>query len=320
MRIKKHYWNRNYSPIITNIFILGGRINMSFIAIDTALEEQIQQLIENNGPDKNNYAEVLNLIDGVNSEEIQNLRALMKPILNPQTIIGFSYTKPFGYNGDFFIIEKIYQHYVNADERYRKWDEFFHTFPAAIAVVNRKALAKDVLSNLNSSAGNNEKKVMILGSGPVTEVYEYFQQHPDNRLVFDLLDLDKRSIAYAKNKHRQYLQYLTFFNQNVIRFTPETKYDLIWSAGLFDYFKDKHFVYMIRKYYEFVKDGGEMIIGNFNVVNPSRKIMEVLGDWFLYHRSEDELIRFAAQAGIPPHKVEVIKEPLGINLFLKISK
>ncbi len=63
-----------------------------------------------------------------------------------------------------------------------------------------------------------------------------------------------------------------------------------------------------------------MIIGNFNVNNPSRKIMEVLGDWFLYHRSEEEVIKFAIQAGIPRDKAEVIKEPLGINLFLKVIK
>lgn len=293
---------------------------MNLIYIDSQLEELIQQLFENNGPDPTQYASILNLIDAIDPDEIAVFRELMQPILNPATIIGFSYTKPFGYNGDFFIIEKIYQHYVNPDKEYKKWDEFFHTFPAAIAVVNRKALAKSVLTKLNETSHGDTKKVMILGSGPVTEVYEYFNQNTDNHLVFDLLDLDNRSIAYAKNKHRKNLQYMTFHNQNVIRYTPEKKYDLIWSAGLFDYFKDKHFVYMIKKYYDFVSEGGEMIIGNFNVENPSRKIMEVLGDWFLYHRSAEELVDFAIRAGIPKQNIEVLSEPLGINLFLKLKK
>ncbi len=63
-----------------------------------------------------------------------------------------------------------------------------------------------------------------------------------------------------------------------------------------------------------------MIIGNFNTNNPSRRIMEILGDWFLYHRSEEELKGFAMQAGIAKEKIEVIREPLGINLFLRIKK
>lgn len=293
---------------------------MNFTQTDTLLETQIEKLFAKNGPDPDEYQTIFQLIDSLDTADITYFRELMQPILNPNTIIGFSFTKPFGYNGDFFIIEKIYQQYINPNEKYIKWDTFFHTFPAAIAVINRKTLAKEVLTQLNGSSNNDNKNVLILGSGPVTEVYEYFQQNPENRLIFDLLDLDNRSIAYAKNKHRQNLSCMTFRNQNVIRYTPETKYDLIWSAGLFDYFKDKHFVYLIKRYYEFVKEGGEMIIGNFNMENPSRKIMEVLGDWFLYHRYEGELIEFAVRAGISKENIEVIKEPLGINLFLKLKK
>jgi hypothetical protein len=48
--------------------------------------------------------------------------------------------------------------------------------------------------------------------------------------------------------------------------------------------------------------------------------MEILGDWFLYHRSEEELVKFALQAGVPENKIEVISEPLGINLFLRVRK
>lgn len=284
------------------------------------LNQVIESLFANHGPEPHQYQQILQAFDNINADDIDAFRELMKPILNPNTIIGFSYTKPFGYNGDFFIIEKIYQRYINPDEKYQKWDAFFHTFPAAIAVINRKTLAKQVLTKLNNSINGKQKNVLILGSGPVTEVYEYFQENDENHLVFDLLDLDKRSIAYAKNKHRKNIGVMHFNNKNVIRYSPDKKYDLIWSAGLFDYFKDKHFVYLIKRYYEFVKEGGEMIIGNFNVENPSRKIMEILGDWFLYHRYEEDLMNFAHRAGIPKQNIEVVSEPLGINLFLRLKK
>ncbi len=149
----------------------------------------------------------------------------MKPILNPGTIIGFSFTKPFGYNGDFFIIEKIYQHYISPDPKYKKWDTFFHTFPAAIAVVNRKRLAIDVLLDLNENSGGRSKDILILGSGPVTEVHEYFLGTDENHLQFDLLDLDKRAITYARSKHKENLNCMNFHNHNVIRYVPEKKYD-----------------------------------------------------------------------------------------------
>lgn len=280
----------------------------------------IVDLLKKNGPDPEDFDQVLHFVNNLPDTEIEAFREAMKPILNPSTIIGFSFTKPFGYNGDFFIIEKIYQHFVNPDEKYRKWDKFFHLLPAAIAVVNRKTLAIEILGKQNTQSGGDATKVLILGSGPVTEVYEFSQQNPHNSLVFDLIDLDVRAINYARLKNKDFLSKLTFHNQNVIRFSPEKKYKLIWSAGLFDYFRDKHFVYLLKKYYEFLEDGGEMIVGNFNVENPSRRIMEILGDWFLYHRSKDELYYFAHQAGIPADKTEIISEPLGINLFLRVTK
>jgi SAM-dependent methyltransferase len=293
---------------------------MSNLDVLFTIPIKLAELFEKNGPDHHEYDFILKIIDQISADEIEEFRAVMQPILNPGTIIGFSFTKPFGYNGDFFIIEKIYQRYVSPDVRYKKWDEFFHHFPAAIAVVNRKKLAIEILSNLHQNNNSNNTDVLILGSGPVTEVYEFHTENPHNHLVFDLVDLDKRAIAYAKAKNKNFLSGMSFHNVNVIRHVPEKSYDLIWSAGLFDYFRDKHFVYLLKKYYEYVKPGGEMIIGNFNVENPSRRIMEILGDWFLNHRSEDELMRFALQAGISKDNIEVIREPLGINLFLKVRK
>lgn len=286
----------------------------------SSLNTYLEELFAKDGPDPEDFEAVLKFVDSLKPEDIDSFRKAMQPILNPGTIIGFSYTKPFGYNGDFFIIEKIYQLYVNPDSRYRKWDAFFHLLPAARAVVNRKKLAIEMLTQLNTEAGGDARKVLILGSGPMTEVFEYFQKTPENHLYFDLIDLDQRAIEYASRKNKAYMEYLRFFNKNAIRFVPDTTYDLIWSAGLFDYFKDKHFVFLLKRYFEFVAAGGQMAIGNFNTENPSRKIMEVLGDWFLYHRSEEELLKFAAQAGISGELSEVLREELGINLFLRLRK
>jgi extracellular factor (EF) 3-hydroxypalmitic acid methyl ester biosynthesis protein len=289
--------------------------------IDTiGFEAFAEMLFEKNGPDPEEFEDVLRFVDMIRADEVEAFRQAMKPILTPASIIGFCFSKPFGYSGDFFIIEKIYQKYISTDSRFRKWDEFAHRFPAVIAVVNRKKLAIEVLKELNEKAAGNTKNVLILGSGPVTEVYEYMKETPENSLVFDLLDLDQRAIDYAKNKNREFLHCMRFENKNVIRYVPEKQYDLIWSAGLFDYFKDKHFVFLLKKFYEHVLPGGEMIIGNFNVENPSRKIMEVLGDWFLFHRSDEELLGFAQQAGIPAEKASVLAEPIGVNLFLRAVK
>lgn len=284
------------------------------------IDTYIKEMFAKNGPDKHEFLELYGLLNQVKAEDIPHIRKLIAPLLNKNTLIGFSHTKPFGYSGDFFIIEKLYQYYTSPDERYRKWDEFLLSSGAVSAVRNRKTLAIEIFEQLNEKAMGLQQDVMILGSGPVTETFEFFEKHPDSPLIYTMIDMDKRAIAYAKSKNRKYLDRMTFHNANVIRFNPNKKFDLIWSAGLFDYFKNKHFVFLLKRYYQYLNEGGEMIIGNFNIDNPSRKSMEILCDWFLYHRSVDELKQFAIQAGIEQTKIDVLREPSGINLFLRVRK
>lgn len=279
----------------------------------------LKRILSQYGPHNEDYNHVIDIVNQLNSEEeIENFRNLMDPVLTPETIIGHSFQKPLGYSGDYQIIEKIYQNYKNPRNEFVKWDEFFHCLPAAIAVNNRKQMAVRLLQELNQRAGGSPLKVLILGSGPATEVKEYMDLCPQNSLYFDLVDFDQCAIDYAIRKNRNHLEFLTFHNKNVLRFNPDYCYDFIWSAGLFDYFQDRHFIRLLRRMFVALNPGGQMIIGNFSTSNPSRKIMEILGDWYLHHRSEEQLRQFALEAGVPQADISILREPLGINLFLKV--
>ncbi len=93
---------------------------------------------------------------------------------------------------------------------------------------------------------------------------------------------------------------------------------MVWSAGLFDYFDDKIFTRLLKKIISWTKPGGEVIIGNFSNRNPSRNYMELIGDWFLVHRTEEKLIEIARAAGAKTDNISVGKELEGVNLFLHV--
>jgi hypothetical protein len=76
---------------------------------------------------------------------------------------------------------------------------------------------------------------------------------------------------------------------------------------------------MISKYYKYLTEGGEFIIGNFSNSNPTRRLMEVLSDWYLNHRSKNDLVRMALEANAEEDSVDVDMEELGVNLFLRIK-
>ncbi|HDJ33106.1 MAG TPA: class I SAM-dependent methyltransferase [Bacteroidetes bacterium] len=280
--------------------------------------EFLRELVIKGGPEVQDYDRLVDLVNGLDPEQYPAFREVIAPALTEHSLQGWTLHKPFGYAGDFMVIEKIYQQHVSPNFLYRNWDRFYHIQHAARAVRNRKEFFKQLCVQLESK-NNSEKHVLILGSGPATDVFEYLESCPDSKIRFELIDWDQNAIDYATEKNRKHLNKITFHKMNVLRFRSHLLYDMIWSAGLFDYFKEKHFIYLLKKFEPLVADGGEMVVGNFSRKNPTRCLMEAMGEWYLIHRSEYELMKLCLEAGIMEERVMIDREPLGINLFLRIK-
>lgn len=62
--------------------------------------------------------------------------------------------------------------------------------------------------------------------------------------------------------------------------------------------------------------GGMVAVGNFSTANPCRGYLEVVGNWYLRYRSQDEMLQFAIDAGFSEDSVEVRVDDTGLNLLL----
>jgi SAM-dependent methyltransferase len=285
---------------------------------DTRKKLFIKFLVDSGGPDVPDYERFTSIVNDLDGKYLDDFREILNPILNINTLIGYGYTKPFGYSGDFYLIDNIYSYHINEDKKFRNWDIFFQNQAGAIAVRNRKDYFISQCRNLVLSHPG-EKKVLILGSGPATDVNEFLTNYQGGDISFDLVDYDQNAIDYSSKKNKKFERFISYYKVNVLRFEPFRRYDLIWSAGLFDYFREKHFVYLVKKYFNYLADGGKFVIGNFSTENPTKNLMEVLSDWYLNHRSKEDLLRIAGKAGIVNGRVSVDAEDLEVNLFLKIK-
>jgi 2-polyprenyl-3-methyl-5-hydroxy-6-metoxy-1,4-benzoquinol methylase len=281
--------------------------------------EFLKYLVENGGPELHDYEEFTSIVNKLEPANVDSFRDKIKTVLNENTLIGHGFVKPFGYPGDFTLIDKIYSFDINQDARYKNWDIFFQNQPGANAVRNRKDYFIEYCKKL---VGRKENpKVLILGSGPASDVYEFLSNYSgENKINIDLIDFDQSAIDFSKEKNKKFNGQITYNKINALRFNSYKLYDLIWSAGLFDYFKDKHFTFLIRKYINCLAEDGEMVISNFSTKNPTKRLMEVLSDWYLNLRTESDLFRIASDANVDKELVSVEKEPLGINLFLVVKK
>ena len=291
----------------------------------------IEKLVAKGGPAPSEYDAFDQWLDKVAAERRQGrlsdqnlevLRSAFQEALSPRTLQGFSYTKPHGYTGDFEIIDRMYTKHVTDEDHLENWDLYFQRQSAPVAVRNRKSYFLRLAASLQSTfSGKDALPVLNVASGPARDVFEYFACPPTNgALCFDCIDNDPDAISYARELCAPYSDRIDFHNANALRFNTDRNYQLIWSAGLFDYLGDKVFRFLLRNLLGMLREDGELVVGNFAPNNPTKNYMELIGDWHLYYRDASDLKRLAKNCGVAAEDLRIGREPENVNLFLHVKR
>jgi hypothetical protein len=110
--------------------------------------------------------------------------------------------------------------------------------------------------------------------------------------------LDQDPLSCEEVKRRFAKCKVTVLNRNVtaaLRLT-DTNYDLIYAAGLYDYLNEKVAVRLNAHLISILAPGGRLVVPNFLQSAPNRASMELLQDWFLIYRDENEIRSLVAKA------------------------
>lgn len=286
----------------------------------------LQEVIANGGPETRQYETLHRVFADITTayqsgrlsgEELAVLQSgFCEEDDSMKTILGHCRSKPFGYAGDFLIIDKIYRQQVTADERFEKWDQFWHEQPACKAVRNRKSYFIRTIRDM--LARKAPVRLLNVASGPARDLAEAYACIDPSLLQTVCVEADEHAINYAKELNERQASQISFVHKNIFRFNTDEQFDMVWSAGLFDYFEDRVFIRLLQKFMSWTKPGGEVVIGNFGDHNPTRNYMELIGEWYLHHRSAEELITMAYEAGARREAVSVRQEEEGVNLFLHV--
>ena len=293
------------------------------------LDGVMHDLIATGGPMPSDYA-VMNqrlraLGDAVRAEVVtrREVLAYAKDLTARHfhgTMQSQALERKYGYSGDFEIIDSIYRMQTAADPALRRWDLYFHAQAAPVAVRNRKAYFQRLLDQHANTRLTKPLHVLNVASGPARDVREWVLENPGAEVFFDCIDADVHAIDHARRLCAPFIERVEFHHRNAMRFLPQKGYDLVWSAGLFDYLMDRSFVFLLKSLLAVTRPGGEVVVGNFSDFNPSRDYMELLGDWVLNHRTARTLTELAREAGAAPENITVQWEPEGVNLFLHVRR
>ncbi len=278
----------------------------------------------------NRFVEGLVKIDGLikgrpNEEQIRKRFFENCGILDQSPLHHRMRHKPLGYSGDYLLLDWILTTRIAGNGLGKIWDALFHDYPGAIAVRNRKQILQSYLEGFRKS--HSKVSFLDLACGSCRYVLEIMNE-ADNKgtLAFlqdiTFVDYQADAIEFAKVLYGQmpFKVQPQWTSCNVLRFKPSRKYNFIWSSGLFDYLNDDQAIFFIKRMYGWLEDNGLIVFGNFHPAQPTRIPMELVGNWFLIHRTNQDLVCLAEKAGISSANVKVSQEPMGINLFCEIRK
>jgi len=85
----------------------------------------LKYLVKNGGPELQEYEKFTSIVNSLDASDVDDFRKEISAILNENTLIGHGFVKPYGYPGDFTLIDKIYRFDVNQDLPNTKTGIFF---------------------------------------------------------------------------------------------------------------------------------------------------------------------------------------------------
>lgn len=282
-------------------------------------------------------AELGDLVKGFTRQEHERhgyyFRRHVWPFVVTGPIMWRANAKPRGYAGDSQMMRQAYEHAYDGETIFgRLLHRHVCDTAAAQAVRNRRRLIVEKVEALAAERKKPELHLMSIACGPAWEIRDLYAD-PANckRYVSTLLDQDEEAIGEAESEitnisRKHGIDVRARYIQDSVRTMLRSKdlaakfgrHDFIYSMGLFDYLTQPVARSVVAKLYDMLEPGGQLLVGNFHVRNPSRTYMEYWMDWVLLYRTDEEMLDLAQ--GIPGATATTYYEGTRSQVFLDIRK
>ena len=266
-------------------------------------------------------------------------RAFAQRALHPMILCApFMYrtfAKPLGYAGDYKMVNMMLGEPLDGTSTFAKvLNASALRADAPAAHRNRIQILANTLQAECRKAADARRplRALNIGCGPAAEIQQFIQESwlSDN-LDIELVDFNQETLDYARStteklcrehhRHTKMKFTLKSVNDLIRDATSETKtvenpFDLVYCAGLFDYFGDPTCEALLSLFYDWTAPGGLVVVTNVAPENSTVGFMSHLLEWNLRLRDTEQLAQMAAVLGQP----DVSYDTTGVNVFLTLRK
>lgn len=214
-------------------------------------------------------------------------------------------TKPRGYAGDAVMMDFIYDGAPPAGTSAVGADVFRATTRAGmgLSVRYRRQLLRSLIDD--TVVRHERPRLLSVAAGHCRELQGSLVEDAGFAGEFVALDQDPLSCQEIARVHaghavrvvNQGVRELAGSSQGSVLADALGRFDLIYSAGLYDYLPDALARRLTRRLLGMLRPGGRVLIANFVPGGSGRGYMELFMDWTLVLRSEAQMRELADAAG-----------------------
>ncbi len=242
--------------------------------------------------------------------------------------------KPRGYAGDAVMMDLIYDSERVASEQLSGTTKtIFKTvtdFPTCASVeVRRRVIAGriDALAQARRAAGQPPLRLLSLACGHAREL-DLAQALRDGGLAQAVMcDQDGESLAQIQQRHAEHpaVQTRPLTVRQFIANARETRdlqqFDLVYSAGLYDYLEEPVAMRLTRSLFERLAPGGQLLLANYHPDNRGTGYMESFMDWWLIYRDDAQMAALAQAVPQEDLASAVLeRDPFGNVVYLSLTR
>lgn len=248
-----------------------------------------------------------------------------------------SFYKPLGYAGDYEMVNMMLQESpsVGSTTYAKIVHELTTGVAACLAHRNRAKILERQLAEEATRVTEEEQRIftaLTVACGPAIEIQRFIRNHEiSSQCALHLMDFNDETLAYttgrvaeatAASGRKPVVKFIQKSIDDLLKnihlesegFLPS--YDMIYCAGLFDYFPDNVCRNLLQLYERWVRPGGLLVATNVHPNNPEIGMMEHLLEWYLVYRDADHLLSLAPKGT----DAAVFADDTGVNVFLTIRK
>lgn len=234
----------------------------------------------------------------------------LKPLLYGAEVNKHIYDKPFGYPGDFVIMNYIYDHQGDMYLGGTSYEMILNSYVCGIPTTRSNPVRIEyIISNImQMMKDGNELNILSVACGSARELFEILKRGKVKGVLnFTCFDFEPKAIEYIKAelgkidvRARENVN-IKFMKDNVLNIVRRRalrdgigEQDLIYAIGLYDYLNDNLASKLTSSLFSLVRPGGKLIIVNISFERGVyRAYYEMLGEWRMFHRTRSEMLEWA---------------------------